>query len=623
MGPKRKCTFSVELQEQYPFLKKGKWDSTVLCSKCLSNFSISHGGRNDIEKHLQTDKHKSYLAAAASSSKMDNYCRNTSQMNTENQQLAAEEGLFAFHTVFHNNSFRSMDCTSKILQKLYKPKFSCARTKAEAIVTKVFAPDLLLSLQKQLETVNFITVFSDASNHKDLKLFPTLVRFFDKNIGINVKIIDLTSLPGETSDIIFNHLNNILKTNKLETKIAAYCADNANTNFGGVQRKGTNNIFFKLNENLEQSILGVGCAAHIIHNSIHTAANLLPVDIESIIAKIYSYFYIYTVRVETLKEFCEDVEVRYQKILGYSKTRWLALLPAVERILKMFAPLKSYFLSIDKCPQLIKSFFESESSEIWLLFIHNNASLFQDAITKVEGDKNHIVQVHDVFENLKNKLKSRLENVFIPTIIRNELTKLEDNGQINKLWFINHIKNFYATCLEYLNQYSTQYESVSDFAWISLKKAPTWEQVHKSYEYLLKKFPKCTIVENDLFDETHYVVNYISESKLLFWSKQETPADLKWVEIFIHFDENSIPSNNILKLVQYILCLPGTNASTERVFSMINKMWTTEKSNLSVETLKALVTIKYNFKGDCLSFYNELLKNNPLLRKIHQNEKYM
>lgn len=116
-------------------------------------------------------------------------------------------------------------------------------------------------------------------------------------------------------------------------------------NFCGKPRKGVNNIFTKLSEHLNQKIIGVGCAAHIVHNAIQTAADLLPVDLENIIVKIYSYFYIYTVRVECLKEFCENAEVEYHKIIGYSKTRWLALLPAVERILKMYEPLKSYFLS--------------------------------------------------------------------------------------------------------------------------------------------------------------------------------------------------------------------------------------------------------------------------------------
>jgi hypothetical protein len=52
------------------------------------------------------------------------------------------------------------------------------------------------------------------------------------------------------------------------------------------------------------------------------------------ISKIYSYFYIYIVRVNELKEFCEIVQVEYEKVLGYSATRWLPLRPAVANILR-------------------------------------------------------------------------------------------------------------------------------------------------------------------------------------------------------------------------------------------------------------------------------------------------
>lgn len=60
--------------------------------------------------------------------------------------------------------------------------------------------------------------------------------------------------------------------------------------------------------------------------------------------EVYSYFYIYTVRIEELKEFCDFVFINYKQILGYSKTRWLALMPVVEMIPDMYQGLKSYFL---------------------------------------------------------------------------------------------------------------------------------------------------------------------------------------------------------------------------------------------------------------------------------------
>ena len=78
-------------------------------------------------------------------------------------------------------------------------------------------------------------------------------------------------------------------------KIIALCADNNNTNFGGDHRKGENNLHFRLKDQLIQNILGIGCSAHIINNTIQTAVDVLPIEIEAVIQKIYSFFYIYTI----------------------------------------------------------------------------------------------------------------------------------------------------------------------------------------------------------------------------------------------------------------------------------------------------------------------------------------
>jgi hypothetical protein len=43
----------------------------------------------------------------------------------ECKHTAAKEGLFAFHTIKHNHSFRSMECTSSMIRRLHEEKFSC------------------------------------------------------------------------------------------------------------------------------------------------------------------------------------------------------------------------------------------------------------------------------------------------------------------------------------------------------------------------------------------------------------------------------------------------------------------------------------------------------------------
>ena len=118
MPPKRKCTFNSDLQKEYPFLKRGYVDSEVRYNKCTSTFSVAHGGKSDIAAHLRSDKHRRADSAAAATTSARHFFRNVTMGDTE-QKLAAAEGTWAYHTVQHNQSFRSTDCTSKLVQKCF------------------------------------------------------------------------------------------------------------------------------------------------------------------------------------------------------------------------------------------------------------------------------------------------------------------------------------------------------------------------------------------------------------------------------------------------------------------------------------------------------------------------
>lgn len=151
---------------------------------------------------------------------------------------------------------------------------------------------------------------------------------------------------GETAEILSERVSKTLDDFKLRDKVVCFSADNTNTNFGGVSRKGKENIFKKLKESLASDLVGIGCVAHIINNGVHAGVmSTIPFDIESILLQIYNYFAIHTVRTEELKGFCEFVECEFKPLLSTSKTRWQSLGPALERFLEIFEGVKSYFLS--------------------------------------------------------------------------------------------------------------------------------------------------------------------------------------------------------------------------------------------------------------------------------------
>jgi hypothetical protein len=150
---------------------------------------------------------------------------------------------------------------------------------------------------------------------------------------VQIKILEITNLKGETADILTNYIIKILNKYKLSNKIIAFSDDNCNTHFGGSNKKGTKNIFLFLNKSLKNNICGIGCATHVLHNAMQSSADILLIDVKSTVNKIFQYFHINTVRVENLKEFCDFAIIEFKNILGSVKTLWLSLSPAITRII--------------------------------------------------------------------------------------------------------------------------------------------------------------------------------------------------------------------------------------------------------------------------------------------------
>lgn len=362
--PKVKSVLNAKLREKYPFIEATISESDVLCKKCNGRFSIASGGNADIVRHLKTGKHIDAMNAASTSHSLTSFFQST--LDTDTSVL---EGVWAYHTIKSNQSFQSSDCATKIFKTCFNmKKFSCSQNKCRAIVTNVLAPHVKGLLEGDLKECNFATIYTDASNHGSIKLFPVLIRYFIPTEGVRVKILDITAEQGETSIIISELIMSAVNKFKLEKRIVAFCADNAKTNFGGETRGGRNNVFYRL-KTWFPNLIGINCAAHVTHNALKHACDVLPMDPEYIVVKIYSHFYIYTVRTEKLKSFCEEANVEYDKLLGYAKTRFLALGPAVKRILKVYEGLKQYFLALPKGEKKLKQFFENAESKFWLMFV--------------------------------------------------------------------------------------------------------------------------------------------------------------------------------------------------------------------------------------------------------------
>ena len=71
-----------------------------------------------------------------------------------------------------------------------------------------------------------------------------------------------------------------------------------------------------------------------------------------------------------------------------------------------------------------------------------------------------------------------------------------------------------------------------------------------------------------------------------------------------------------------VMCLPGSNAPVERVFSQMNVIWTDSRNRFTVPSIKAILFVKTNINLPCDKFMEMLAKDRAIQKKIHSSEKY-
>ena len=103
---------------------------------------------------------------------------------------------------------------------------------------------------------------------------------------------------------------------------------------------------------------------------------------------------------------------------------------------------------------------------------------------------------------------------------------------------------------------------------------------------------------------------------------QKASLEQKWVQIFKKCEKKDIGILNLQNLVESIFCLPGTLAPVERIFSIMNSMWSDHRSKMLEQNVKALITCKINSNLSCCDFYEKVKSNKNFLKKVLPTDKY-
>ena len=310
-------------------------------------------------KHFATQKHNQSMSASKSSGSLLNFgygdsdeARRARQKELDLQEkIMQAEASFVQFVAEHNLPFRIGDHFTKLIKSMF-PKndvaqgFQCSRTKTSVLSRygngKYYHEKLVAALSSTTHSVYFSLLIEESNDRgveaKDLVI---LLRFFDTKLMKAVtRFLDLPTANDGTAAAIFAKVSESLESRGLSyDKLICFNSDTCNT------MKGQRNVVVRHLKEKQPNLIDLGCICHLENLAVKAAVKCLYVNVDSLMIDINTHFYLSVKRKEQLKEFCDFVNVTYQKILAHVKTRWLSLLRVVERVVELWPALVSYFQS--------------------------------------------------------------------------------------------------------------------------------------------------------------------------------------------------------------------------------------------------------------------------------------
>ena len=110
---KRKNFCRDDYEKEFSSIKRSlKGVHFANCSFCNCDINLESIGKAAISAHNATQKHKDFARQTKSNQSINNFFKSQSAPTNLDYKTAAAEGTWAFHSVKHQQSFLSNDCTS-------------------------------------------------------------------------------------------------------------------------------------------------------------------------------------------------------------------------------------------------------------------------------------------------------------------------------------------------------------------------------------------------------------------------------------------------------------------------------------------------------------------------------
>ncbi len=405
-----KTRFNEEWKKEFPCISSVAGDPyRFRCNVCCVSILCDHQGKGDVKAHCRTTGHRQKAVALEKQPRLRfdpaiaNLGRKTTEAEVKMAVLCAHANIpIAFHDKL-SPAIRSQFSDSKVAAQYHS-----ASTKSMCMLNGAVAPSLISDLIAKMKT-NAFSLMIDGSNDTGLeKMNPITVRIFDVN-RISTCFLDMCPTSSSTAEAIFvsmdSRLSKLLEVENPWMNCTAVGVDNTSVNIGV-----RNSIKVRVLAR-NPSVYFNGCPCHIFHNAAQKGAEKFSIlsgfDVEEFTVDLFYWFDKSTKRKNLLQEYCQFCDHSYRAVVKHVSTRWLSLELAIERSLKQFPGLTSYFKSEDESQARftrLQSSFESPVLEVYLLF-------FQSALPALTHANMFLQREEPLIHVLRSRLVSILKKV--------------------------------------------------------------------------------------------------------------------------------------------------------------------------------------------------------------------
>ena len=645
--------FNREWSRKWPCIQEAS-NYKFRCTLCQCLVSCKHQGEKDVRRHIEGKRHRENASGLQKQQSIGAFFRPDS--HPLRMKVTRAEVKVSALLAHHNVPIAVTDHLSPLFKDIFPDSeiakaYSCARTKTTCILNGALAKHFRMDLVEHMKNEPF-SLATDGSNDSGLKkMNPLTVRIFDVNQGRVVsQILDMCLTSSSTAEAIFTKINSTLENFDISwNRCVSFGVDNTNVNIG--QRNSIKTRVHHYNP----SVYFVGCPCHMVHNTASKASDSFEVetgfDIEDMLVDLYYWFDKSTKRKNELLHFCEFCDMEYRTIVKHVSVRWLSLECAVERTLKQYSALKSYFVSSEeRQPRFLrlKALFSTPTTEVYLLFFQAVLPLFTKLNKFLQRESPCIHALDDVLKAfLKNVLgkfvkitclrdlhdggvdvdfssrENQLDdlNIFVGFTTKQLVQKLLHDGDIaesDSKRFYRGVRAFYMTTAGYIiSTYPLKDDVLKHARLIDFEKRQTC--TFESVEFFVNLFPHLESLraprEMEQLQEEFVSYQLLCDSQIpgTVWEEASSRQDdERYCQIDVLWgyickmqccDSSNVRFPRLLQVAKSVLVIPHSNASEERIFSMVRKNKTPFRPNLGIDkTLLSLLTVKLGVDEPCEKF---------------------